>query len=174
MTPRQNPKIKNSPELQKEAETARSQKKGLLVETVVPETGAPLEKVILPGVGLRYGPTGVSKATVSGKVVLARGEHDNTAIYRMQDGAKVGEFFGAAFATDAADNLIAAVNREDEIILIEESTGQELDRFAFGWPVRLAQFVPGKQAILLVLTADQVVHKIPLGDAAKAEVAGSN
>jgi len=98
--------------------------------------------------------------------VLARGEHGNTVIYRMADGSKVGEFFGFAVATDAGAGLIAATNREDEILLVDEHSGKEIKRFTVGSPVRLARIVTGHQRALLVLTADQVVHRIglPSGD----------
>jgi hypothetical protein len=37
-----------------------------------------------------------------------------------------------------------------------------LKRFSFASPVRLAHIVDGKDKTLLVLTADQVLHRIPL------------
>jgi hypothetical protein len=94
--------------------------------------------------------------------VLVQGEHGNTVIYRLDSGAKVGEFFGEPVATDADRSLIAAVNREDEILLVDERSGKELKRFTLGSPVRLARIVTGKEEPLLVLTADQVVHRLAL------------
>jgi hypothetical protein len=41
--------------------------------------------------------------------------------------------------------------------------GKELQRFTLGSPARLAQIVTGKDKTLLVLTEDQVVHRVPLG-----------
>jgi hypothetical protein len=63
-------------------------------------------------------------------------------------------------ATDASSGLVAAVNRNDEILLIDERTGKELSRFTLGAPIRLTRIVDGKT--LLVLTADHVVHKLPI------------
>ena len=94
--------------------------------------------------------------------MLAQGEHGNTAIYRMSDGAKTGEFFGSAIASDASAGLVAAINREDEILLVDEHTGKELRRFTLGSPVLVARIVTTGEKTLLVLTADQVVHRIPL------------
>jgi len=54
------------------------------------------------------------------------------------------------------------VNREDEILLVDERTGKELKRFTLGSPVRLARIVTGKEMTLLILTADQMVHRLPL------------
>jgi hypothetical protein len=154
--------IKNNPTLQREAAAQKTGKKGLLIETVAQETGAPLEQVVIPEADLSRGWNDERRAVVSGEFVLVHGEHGNTAIYRMDTGAKVGEFFGSVVATDAGSNRIAAVNREEEIVMIDERDGKELQRFTLGSPVRLARIVNGEQKMLLVLTADQVVHRLPL------------
>jgi WD40 repeat protein len=150
------------PALQKQAEAINSKKKGLLVETVNADSGDALEQVVVPEVDLSRGWHDPRVGMVSGKFVLVRGEDRVTGIYRLEDGSKVGEFIGSAVATNASLGLIAAVNRENEILLVEESKGNELTRFSFATPVRLAEFVSGKENLLLVLTADQVVHRIPM------------
>jgi WD40 repeat protein len=165
--------VKRLPALQKEAEARKDKKKGLLIETVVPETGAPLEQVVIPEVDLSRGWFDSRWAMVSGNFVLARGEDRVTAIYRLEDGSRVGQFIGTAMATEASLGLIAAVNREDELMLLDEGSGRELKRFSFASPVRLARFVAGKQKTLLVLTADQVVHRLPLPDATGATAAAA-
>ena len=154
--------IKGNSALQHEVSAFKDAKKGLLLETVVPETGAPLEQVVLPEADLTGGSNDERRAQVSGEFVLVRGEHGNTEIYRLDTGAKMGEFFGSPVATDAGLNLIAAVNRADEILLVDERDGKELQRFTLGSPVRLARIVTAGQKTLLVLTADQVVHRLPL------------
>jgi hypothetical protein len=154
--------IKNNPALQREAAAFKNGKKGLLIETVAQETGAPLEQVVIPEVDLSRGRNDERRAVVSGEFVLVRGEHGNTVIYRMDTGVKVGEFFGSVVATDAGSHRIAAVNREEEIVMIDERDGKELQRFTLGSPVRLARIVTGEQKTLLVLSADQVVHRLPL------------
>jgi WD40 repeat protein len=45
--------IKSHPDLQKQVEALQNKKKGILIETVVPETGAPLQQVIVPDADLR-------------------------------------------------------------------------------------------------------------------------
>jgi hypothetical protein len=154
--------IKNNPTLQREAAAFKNGKKGLLIETVAQETGAPLEQVVIPETDLSRGWNDERRATISGEYVLVHGEHGNTAIYRMDTGAKVGEFFGSVVATDAGSNRIAAVNREEEIVMIDERDGKELQRFTLGSPIRLARIVNNQQKVLMVLTADQVVHRLPL------------
>jgi hypothetical protein len=157
--------------LQKEREGFKDKKRGLLLETVVPETGAPLEQVAVPEADLTNGLGDARQAMVSGEFVLVRGEHGNTVIYRLDTGAKIGEFFGLPVATDATLSLVAATNREDEIVLVEESTGKELKRFSLGSAVRVARIIRGKQNQLLVLTADQVVHRLALPENGKLAAA---
>jgi WD40 repeat protein len=148
------------PELQKELDALKQRKRGLLIETVSPDTGKALEEVIVPETDLTHGWNDVRRAMVSGDVVLTRGEHENTAIYRLKDGSKAGEFFGRPVATDADLHLVAGVNRENEILLVDEQTGKELRRFTLNSPIRLARIVGAKEKTLMVLTADQLVHRI--------------
>jgi hypothetical protein len=154
--------VKKYPKLQEQTKGFTSHKKGLLIETVDEHTGAPLEQVALPELDLTNGSNDERHAQVSGEFVLVNGEHGNTAIYKLDTGAKVGEFFGSPVATEAGKGLIAAVNREDEILLVDEKSGKELQRFTLGSPVRLARIITGNVQELLVLTADQVVHQVPL------------
>jgi hypothetical protein len=154
--------VKKYPKLQDETKGFNNHKSGLLVETVDAKTGAPLQQVALPEVDLTKGWSDSRFARVSGEYVLVKGEHSNTVIYRLDTGAKVGEFFGSAVASDAARGLIAAVNRDDEIILVDEKSGKEIQRFTLGSPVRLSRIMGGSDPKLLVLTADQVVHQLPL------------
>jgi hypothetical protein len=117
---------------------------------------------VIPEADLSNGWNDARRATVSGEFALVRGEHGNTVIYRLDGGAKVGGFFGSPVATDAATGLIAATNREDEILLVYERSGQERKRFTLGSPVLAARIVTGNGKTLLVLTADQVVHRLQL------------
>ena len=154
--------IKAHAELEKELEPLKDKKKGMLVETVVPETGVLLERVILPEVDLTHGSGDVRRAVVSGKYVLVRGEHGNTDIYDLETGVKKGEFFGVPLATEAKKGIIAAVNRENEVLLVDENTGKELNRFTLSSPIRMARIVAGNEDTLLILTADQTVHRLAL------------
>jgi WD40 repeat protein len=166
--------IKSNPALQRESSALKNQKKGLLLETVTLTTGVPLEQVVLPEADLSNGHSDQRRAEVSGEFVLVRGEHGNTVIYSLKDGSKVGEFFGFVIATDAKPGLIVATNREDEIILVDERTGKELQRFSLGSPIRVAQIVPGtlgKDGSILILTADQIVHRLPLPGETASETA---
>jgi hypothetical protein len=97
--------------------------------------------------------------------VVVHGEHGNTAIYRLDGSGKVGEFFGTALAVDDESGLIAGVNREDEVILVDVHTGREIRRFTLGAPVLGAGFAVSKESkgkTLLALTNDQIVHRVPV------------
>jgi WD40 repeat protein len=153
--------IESHPRLQQQANALKDRKNGMLLETVVPETGAPLQQVIIPEVEVVPGWRDPHWAYVSGDVVLAPGKNGSTRIYSLDNGAKAGEFVGMPMAASAALNLIAAVNRDDEILLLDERNGNERQRFSLGSRVIAARIV-GKEKLLLVLTADQVVHRLPL------------
>ena len=154
--------IKNHPQLQHQADMLKDRKKGLLLEIVAPLTGAPLQQVIIPEADLTHGFHDERRAIVSGDLVLVRGERGNTAIYSLESGAKIGEFFGFTVASDAKAGVIAAENREEEILFVDEHSGKELQRFTLGSPVRAARIVGDKDKMLFVVTADQVVHRVPL------------
>jgi hypothetical protein len=154
--------IKSHPQLQQQVEMLKDRKKGLLLEIVTPLTGAPLQQVIIPEADLTHGLHDERGAIVSGDLVLVRGERGNTTIYSLESGAKIGEFFGFTVASDAKAGVIAAENREEEILFVDEHSGKELQRFTLGSPVRAARIVGDKDKMLFVVTADQVVHKVPL------------
>ena len=154
--------IKLYPALDKEVAALQGKKKGLLLETVDPSTGASLQQVAIPEVDLTGGWNDGRTARISGDYVLVRGEHINTVIYRLADASKVGEFFGVPLAYDAPTGLIAAENRDNEILIVDEHTGLELRRFTLGAEVLMARIVAGNTRQLLVLTADQILHRIPL------------
>jgi len=154
--------VKRYPKLEEQTKGLASHKKGLLIETVDEHSGAPLEQVALPEIDLTNGWSDDRYAQLSGEYLLVNGEHGNTVIYKIDNGAKLGEFFGVPAATDASKGLIVAVNREDEILMVDEKTGKELERFTLGSPVRRARITTGSDPKLLVLTADQIVHQLPL------------
>ena len=85
-------------------------------------------------------------------------------IYRIDGSGKVGEFFGIPVATDASTGIVAGVNRDNEVLLVDERTGKETRRLTPASPGRLASSVGSKEKTLLLLTADQVVHRVPLAN----------
>jgi WD40 repeat protein len=156
--------LKANAKLQAEKDAIGGNKKGLLIATVNPATGAPLEEVVVPEADLTKGRYDNRRGRVSGEFALIAGEHGNTDIYNLGDGKKVGEFFGWAITTDAGAGLIAAENRDDEVLLLNERTGAEIKRFTLGSRLLLARIVIAKQKELVVLTEDQVVHRFSLDE----------
>ena len=163
--------VKASPQLQKETTALLGKKKGLLLDVVDSATGVTQQAIVLPDADLTGGSNDERTARLSGDYVLVRGEHINTVIYRVADASKVGEFCGVPMAYDAPTGLIAAENRDNEILLVEEHTGKELRRFTLGAEVLVARIVGGATRQLLVLTSDQVLHRIPLPKAEGGAVA---
>jgi hypothetical protein len=84
----------------------------------------------------------------------------------ISDGMRLGAFYGTAIAGDGKLGLIAATNREQEIILYDATNGKELKRATVANLPRAARFIPEKKE-LLVLTANQSVYTIDLPDNSK-------
>jgi hypothetical protein len=157
--------IKGNAKLEQQAASLANRKNGILLETVAAETGVPIDKVLIPEIDVTQGISDSRYATVCGEFVVVHGEHGNTAIYRLDGSGKVGEFFGTALAVDDESGLIAGVNREDEVILVDVHTGREIRRFTLGAPVLGAGFAVSKESkgkTLLALTNDQIVHRVPV------------
>lgn len=57
--------------------------------------------------------------------------------------------------------VVAAIHRDEEVLLVDMKTGHELERITRGSPVRAARIVSGKDRRLFVLTAGQTVHRLP-------------
>jgi WD40 repeat protein len=154
--------IKAHPDLEAEANALSNKKKGLLLEVVEAASGTSAGQIVLPEADLTHGWNDERRTRVSGNYVLVHGEHGNTVIYQFDTGKKTGEFFGGVLASDSKLGLVAAINREDELFLVDEATGKELQRFTLGSPVRMGRILAGQPNTLVVLTADQTIHKLPL------------
>ena len=74
---------------------------------------------------------------------------------------RLGAFFGRPIAGDGKLGLIAATNRDQEIIIFDAANARALKRVTVDHLLRAARFIPEKNA-LLVLTASQRVYSIDL------------
>jgi len=83
---------------------------------------------------------------------------------------RLGAFYGTAIAGDGKLGLIAATNREQEIILYDATKGRELKRVTVDHLPRAARFIEEKKA-LLVLTANQRVYTINFPEREHVEAA---
>jgi DNA-binding beta-propeller fold protein YncE len=81
---------------------------------------------------------------------------------------RTGAFYGRAIAGDGKLGLIAATNRDQDVIVYDAATGKELKRMTVDQLPRAARFIAAKNA-LLVLTANQRVYTIDLPATGRAE-----
>jgi hypothetical protein len=66
-------------------------------------------------------------------------------------------------AQDAVAGLFCASNNENELAVYDAATVHELKRFAYSSRVSFATFLSERKGILVV-TSDQKIHMIALGD----------
>jgi outer membrane protein assembly factor BamB len=143
---------------------------GLLVEVVSRRSGEVLRKIVLPERPAGEFSTERRAAALYGDYLVVYGNSNNSVIYRLSDGARLGAFYGRAIAGDGKLGLIAATNREQEIMIFDAKTGKELKRVTVDHLPRAARFIADKNA-LMVLTATQRVYTIDVPQAARTGAA---
>jgi len=146
---------------------------GLLVEVVNSRSGEVLRKVVLPESSNNSRSRDRRTASLFGNFLVVHGNYNNSVIYRLSDGQRLGAFYGRAIAGDGKLGLIAATNRDQEVIILDATTGKELKRVTVDHLPRAARFVAEKNA-LLVLTASQRVYTIGLPTIGHLETAPKN
>ncbi|MGA2851895.1 MAG: M48 family metalloprotease [Terracidiphilus sp.] len=135
--------------------------KGLLVEILDSRTGEIRRQLALPQAVYQDDNHDNRSAALYGDYLVVHGNENNSTIYRISDGMRLGAFYGTSIAGDGKLGLIAATNREQEIILYDATNGRELKRVTVDHSPRTARFIPEKNE-LLVLTANQRVFTIDL------------
>ncbi len=143
-------------------------KHGLLVEAVNSRSGEVLRKIVLPESAADSGAMDRRTASLYGNFLVVHGNSNNSVIYRLSDGQRLGAFYGRAIAGDGNLGLIAATNRDQEIMILDATTGKELKRVTVDHLPRAARFIAEKNA-LLVLTATQRVYSIDLATAGHSD-----
>lgn len=146
--------------------TGRWDAKGLLIEVVASRTGEIKREVMVP----EHVSDNQRTAALYGDYLVVRGNANNSVIYRVSDGKRLGAFYGRAIAGDSKLGLIASTNRDQDVILYDAATGKELKRVTVDQLPRAVQFIADKNA-LLVLTASQRVYSIDLPAMGQAEAA---
>jgi WD40 repeat protein len=134
---------------------------GLLVEIVDSRTGEVRRKIVVPQRHVLWSGSDLRMAVLYGDYLVVRGNANNSVIYKVSDGKRMGAFYGRTIAGDSGLGLLAATNRDQEVIIYSAKTGIELKRVTLDQVPRAARFVPSKNA-LLVLTANQTVYTIDL------------
>jgi len=139
---------------------------GMLVEVIDSRTGEVRRQIAVPQFSYLTDRSDSRLAILYGDYLVVRGNYNNSTIYRVSDGMRLGAFYGTSIAGDGKLGLIAATNRAQEIILYDATTGKELRRVTVDHLPRAARFIPEKNE-LLVLTANQRVYTIDLPDNTK-------
>jgi WD40 repeat protein len=142
--------------------------RGLLIEVVGARTGELRRKILVPERGPENGSTDYRWASLYGDYLVVRGNLNNSVIYRITDGQRIGAFYGRAVAGDGKLGLIATTNYDQEMTLLDAATGKVMKRVILDHIPRAARFIPSKNA-LLVLTATQRVYSIDLPIAGHSE-----
>jgi outer membrane protein assembly factor BamB len=135
--------------------------RGLVIVVLDSHTGEVKRQIAVPESeqpGQRYERR---NAALYGDYLVVYGNDNNSVIYRVSDGMRLGAFFGRVIAGDAKLGLLAATNRDQEILLIDANNGKELKRVTVDHLPRVSKIVPARNA-LLVLTASQRVYSIDL------------
>jgi hypothetical protein len=135
--------------------------RGLMVEAVDPRSGEIRWKIEVPESKEHWYDLDQRTVDLFGPYLVMHGTANNSVIYRMSDGQRLGAFYGRVIAGDGALGLVAATNRDQEVILIDAANGHELKRVTLDQFPRAARFIPEKKE-LLVLTASQRVYTLEL------------
>jgi len=105
-----------------------------------------------------------------GDYVVVHGNLNNTVVYRLSDGKRTCAFYGRVLGGDGARGLLAVNNRDQEIIVYDAATGEDLLRVTLDHLPRVARFVADAHS-LLALTATQRVYTIPVPAAVRSVTA---
>jgi WD40 repeat protein len=141
---------------------------GQLIEIVDSHTGEIKRMLQAPE---RHGNGGYQIwSTLYGDYLVVHGAYNNSVIYRISDGMRLGAFYGRAIAGDGKLGLIATTNRDQDVTIRDAKTGKQLKQVTVDHFPLAARFIAEKNA-LLVLTAAQSVYTIDLPAAGQAETA---
>ena len=99
---------------------------GMLIEVLDGRTGEVRRQIATPQFSYEDADSDSRSAALYGDYLVVYGNYDNSTIYRLSDGMRLGAFFGSTIACDSKQGLIAATNREQEIIIYDAATGKEL------------------------------------------------
>ena len=100
-------------------------------------------------------------STLYGDYLVVHGAYNNSVIYRISDGMRLGAFYGRAIAGDGKLGLIATTNRDQDVTIRDAKTGKQLKQVTVDHFPLAARFIAEKKA-LLVLTTAQSIYTIDL------------
>jgi len=134
---------------------------GMLVEVIDARTGEARRQIAVPEFSYEERGFDSRSAALYGDFLVVHGNYNNSVIYRVSDGMRLGAFYGTAIAGDSKMGLIAAINRIQDVSIYDARTGAELKAVTLDHSPRAARFVPDSNR-LLVLTANESVYFIDL------------
>jgi hypothetical protein len=133
---------------------------GTVVEVIDNRTGKVEHALLTPQLP-EPGEGDERSAQLFGNLLAVYGNHNDTTVYRVSDGARLFAFFGRALAGDDMLGMLAATNRIQELNIYDTRDGKRLGHYLLDQAVIAARFVPARKQ-LLVLTASQRVYRIDL------------
>jgi hypothetical protein len=139
---------------------------GLLIEILNARTGE-VQRVLQTPTRPAWGKD-ARWVDVFGDYVAVHGNLNNTVVYRLSDGVRTCAFYGRVLGGDGKRGLLAVSNRDQEMIVLDAATGNELKHVILDHMPRAASFVAATNT-LRVLTATQRVYSIPLARSASTE-----
>jgi WD40 repeat protein len=134
---------------------------GMLFEVVDTASGRVLRKLMTPAPAADDPSRDQRSGALYGDFLVVFGNSNSSVIYRVSDGRRLGAFFGRVVSGDSSLGLLAATNRENEVILIDAATGKRLETFEVNGFPHAARFV-ASQGELVVFTANQTVYRLRL------------
>jgi hypothetical protein len=159
--------ITHSSKVIKTSDETRNEHRGLLTELVDSQTGAVLRQLVSPEASadrwfqLRTSGSDDRGSAAFGNWIVVHGRHNDNTVYDALTGARLMAFWGRAIAGDSRMGLIAARNREQELIVYQAATAREVLHVTLDTAVQAAQFLPENKQ-LLVVTSNQRVYKLDL------------
>lgn len=105
---------------------------------------------------------------IFGDYVAVHGNLNNTVVYRLSDGVRTCAFYGRVLGGDGKRGLLAVSNRDQEMIVYNAATGDEVKHVILDHKPRAVGFISATNS-LRILTATQRVYTVPLDDSAAAK-----
>jgi hypothetical protein len=104
---------------------------------------------------------GVDGFTRVGDLLYLSTGDNRTIVYSMKNGSQLRQIFGSVVAADPVSGNICTANRRGEALVLDKD-GAELQHLTLSSPLRFAS-LREKGAELVVLTADQRIHRFKIG-----------
>jgi WD40 repeat protein len=153
---------------------------GLLTELVDSHTGTVLRQVISPEGSRQIWGEGRNPAAENtpdersakafGDLVVVHGNEENSVVYDARTGKRLMAFWGRAIAGDGKLGWIAATNRDQDIVVYDTSTGNEMAQATLDNVIEGARFIPDTRQLIVVANT-QKVYTLDLTKSSQGSIA---